>query len=65
MTLWGKGIVKESSEVFGEIRKRSVYCLYSDAASIGFVLPLKLTKPAANCRKGLAAPVTPIFRRKE
>ena len=33
--------------------------------SIGFVLPLKPTKPAANCRKGLAAPVTPIFRRKE
>ena len=29
------------------------------------MLPLKLTKPAANCRKGLATPVTPIIQRKE
>lgn len=43
------------------------YCqsVRTGTASIGFVLPLKPTKPAANCRKGLAAPVTPIFRRKE
>ena len=60
VTLWGKEEQSNRAEVFGEIRKRSMYCLCSDVASIGFVMP---TKPAANAESG-CRPCNPDYTKK-